>query len=150
MWMSASTRLLRVERGADLVDVAAVRALADEQALGLDAEDDRDGDQQHADRDRADAIPDRVAGEDGEADAGEGEDQAEERGDVLEQDDRQLGLLGVPDEVDPALLAAHVVRLDHGGAQREALEPDRDDEHDDRQPRHLERRAGASILSMPS
>ena len=39
---------------------------------------------------------------DREADAGSGEDEADERADVLEQHDRQLRALGVADEAPPA------------------------------------------------
>jgi hypothetical protein len=128
-----------VDRLADRRVILAAGALADQETLGLDAEHDRDDHEQHADREGADGIPDRIAGEDRQADAGEGEDEAEQRGDVLEQHDRELGGLRVPDELHPALLAPSVIGLLHCGAQRERLEHDRDREHQDRQPGHLER-----------
>ncbi len=69
----------------------------------------------------------------------EGEGEAGERRDVLEQDHRELRRLGPPHELDPALLAAHVVGLLDRGAQGERLEHDRDDEHADRDQRVLQR-----------
>ena len=49
--------------------------------------------------DRADAVEDPVARDRGQADAEQGEDQADQCAEVLEQDHRQLGLAGVPDEL---------------------------------------------------
>ncbi len=59
---------VRVDRGADLLDVVRF-ALADEQARHLRAEDDRHQDQQRADEQGADRIPDRIAGQHRQADA---------------------------------------------------------------------------------
>ena len=138
--MSASTRLLALNAARDLVDVRPVGAFADQQALGLDAEHDRDGHEQHADRDGADAVPHGVAGEDGQADAGEGEDQAEQRGDVFEQDHRQLGLLGVPDERRSSSPCRARGSTRSTAVRSEKLSsPIATSEHHDRQPRHLER-----------
>ena len=51
-------RVVADQRGLDPARTSsAVRALAEQQALGLERQDDRDSDQQHADRDRADAVP---------------------------------------------------------------------------------------------
>ena len=46
-------------------------------------------------------VPDAVAGHQGQADAEQREDQAEQRREVLEQHDRQLGRLGGADEAAP-------------------------------------------------
>ncbi len=51
------------DRGEDAVVVGHRRALADQQALGLDAEHDRDDDEQAADQERADRVEDGVAGD---------------------------------------------------------------------------------------
>ena len=75
---------VRGERLADLGDVGRVGPLADEQALSLDAEDDGHDHQQDTDRDRADRIPHRLAGDDREPDAKEREGQAEQRRDVFQ------------------------------------------------------------------
>jgi hypothetical protein len=131
--MSASTLVLALN-ASRILSTSARLALADEQALRLDAEDHGHDHQQHADRDGADGIPHRVAGQDGQPHAREGEHQPGKGSDILEQHDRKLWLLGVADELDPALLAADVVALLDGGAQREALEPDRHHQDDDRQP----------------
>ena len=68
--------------------------LADQQALHLDRQHDRDHAEQQADPDAAERVPARVAGDLGQADPDEREHQADERADVLEQHDRQLGALG--------------------------------------------------------
>ncbi len=118
---------------------ASVAPFADEQALGLDAEGDRDEDQQRADHQGADRVEHGIVRDRGQADAEEREDETGESGDVLEQHDGQLGRLRVAHERDPRLaLRAHVVALFHGRAQRERLEADRDDEHRDRDPDVLE------------
>jgi hypothetical protein len=50
-----------------------------------------------------------VAGEHRQTDAAQREGQPEQGPEILEQDHRQLGRLGVADERDPAGLAAHHV-----------------------------------------
>ncbi len=82
---------VRLDRVPDRGEILVRRPLADEQASHLEAEHGRDDDEQHADRERADAVPDAVAGERGETDAEEREEESDERGDVLEQDDRSSG-----------------------------------------------------------
>ena len=64
----------------------------------------------------------------GEADAAEGEDQADEGAEVLQEDDGQLGRLGAADELRPGLLAAQRVGLLDGRAEGEGLGDDREDE----------------------
>ena len=130
MWISFSTLGRRVDHGDDRCVIGVGRALADEQALGLDAEHDRDDDQQRADHERADGVEDRVAGDHREADAEEGEHEADQSADVLEQHDGQLRRLGVANERHPRLsLAADVIALLDRRPQREGLEHDRDDEN---------------------
>ena len=68
----------------------------------------------------------------GEADAAEGEDEADQRAEVLQEDDGQFGGLGAADELRPGELAAQFVGLLDGGAEGEALGDDREDEHADR------------------
>ena len=68
----------------------------------------------------------------GEADAAEREDQADQRAEVLQQDDRQLGGLGAADELRPGERAAQLVGLLDGRTEGEALGDDREDEDADR------------------
>lgn len=103
--------------------------LAQEERLGLGGQDDRDGDQQDADAEGADAVPDAVARAQGQAHADEREDQTDERAEVLKEHDRQLGCLGVAYEVLPGLRAADRVGLLDGGPEGEGLGDDREDEH---------------------
>ncbi len=92
----------------------------------------------------------RLAGDHREPDAEQREHQPDQRGDVLEQHHRQLGRLGVPDEPDQLSLPLNVPRLADRGAQRERLQHDRDQQHDDR-PRSGRRAAcGCRIFSTPS
>ena len=77
-----------------------------------------------ADGDRADGVPAGFAGDVGEEHADEGEHQADERADVLEQHDRQLGLLRAADEAPPRSSSCGLswsASL-YGRAQRERLE----------------------------
>jgi hypothetical protein len=54
----------------------------------------------------------------------ERENQADQRAEVFQENDRQLRLLGTADERDPALLAADVVGFDDRGPEREGLGDD--------------------------
>ena len=84
-------------------------------------------------------VEQRVAGDRREPDAEQCEDETDERSDVFEQHDGQLGRLGVTDERDPRLvLRADVVALLDRRAQRERLEHDRDHQHAERDPEVLE------------
>lgn len=94
------------DRGLDLLDRLDACGLAEQQGLGLGGEDQRDQDEQDADAQGADAVPDAVAGEQGEADAAESDDQADQGAEVLQEDDRQLRGLGVADELLPGLRRA--------------------------------------------
>ena len=62
-----------------------------------------------------------VAGDHGQADAGEREDQAEQGAEVLEQHHRQLGALGAADERDPALVPLHVGRASRTAVRSEKV-----------------------------
>ncbi len=53
-------------------------ALADQQAVHLDHQDHGDDTEQRTDQDCADAVPDRIAGQDRQAHAGEREDQTDQ------------------------------------------------------------------------
>lgn len=106
--------------------------LAEEEGLGLDGQHDGDQDEEHADAERADAVPDAVAGGEGQADAAEGEDQTDQRAEVLQEDDGQLGRLGVTDELRPGLLPAQDVGLLDGRPEGEGLGDDREHEDADR------------------
>jgi hypothetical protein len=108
------------QRGVDLVDRLAGGGLADEQALDLGGQHGRDGDEERADGEGGDAVEDAVAGGQGEADPGQGEQQAEQRAGVFQQDDGRFGGAGVADELNPALPAADPVGCLDGGAQRVA------------------------------
>ena len=71
----------------------------------------------------------------GQRHAGEREPQADQRGQVLEQDHGEFGGLGPADEGDPAPVAAYLVCLGDPGPQRERLEhrgQPEDDEGDHR------------------
>src|SRR4051794_7214648 len=116
------------QRAGDRADQRRRRALADEQALRLDDEDDRDDAQQDADADRPQRVEDDVAGQDGQPDAPEGQDQADEGAEVLEEDDGQLGVDRGADEAPPRLLALELPRLLDGGAEAVGLQGDGDDE----------------------
>ena len=122
------------DRRGDLPDVVLCCGLAQEQGLGFQCEHDGDGHQQQADHRRAGGIPESITRDERQADADKGEDQAHERAKVLEQDHRQLRLLGAPHEPGPGLLPADVVRLDDGGPEREGLGNDRTQQHGQRNP----------------
>src|SRR3546814_20780502 len=70
-----------LDRGEDAGVVGFGRALAHEETLGLDAEDDRADDEERADEEGADRVEDRVVGDGGEPDAQQREDEAGQRGD---------------------------------------------------------------------
>lgn len=106
--------------------------LAEQQRLGLGGENDRDHDQEDADAQGADAVPDAVPGAQRQADASEGQDQADERAQVLEEDDREFRCLGPTDELRPGQLAPGLVGLGDGRTEGEALGDDREDQHADR------------------
>ncbi len=101
----AGDRVAVDDRGLDLLDVLDAGGFAEQQGLGLGGQDERDQDEQDADAEGADAVPDAVAGEQGQADAAEREDQTDERAEVLQEDDRQLGGLGAADELGPGVRA---------------------------------------------
>ena len=123
---------------------------ADQEALHLDREDDRDHAEQQSDADAAQRVPARVAGDLGEADADQREQQADERAGVLEQHDRELGALGGADEAPPrAALAARdgLARARCATTAPRARSPRRAR----RTPRPATRaRAGSMSFSMPS
>lgn len=106
--------------------------LAQQQRLGLGGQDQGDQHQQRADAHRADAVPDTVAGGEGEADAAQREHQTDQCAEVLQQDDRQLGGLGAAYELGPGLLAAQLVGLLDRRTEGEALGDDREDQDADR------------------
>ena len=80
------------------------RSLADQEALHLDGQDDGDDAQQDTDGEGGDAVPDGVVGERGEPDAAEGQKEADQGAEVLEQHDRQLRHPGPLDELAPGEL----------------------------------------------
>lgn len=106
--------------------------LAEQEGLRLDGQDDRDEDQQDADAEGADAVPDAVAGAEGEADARERQDQADERAEVLQENDREFGRLGPADEFGPGAVAARLVGLTDRRTEGEDLGDDREDQDPDR------------------
>lgn len=116
------------DRCLDLMDRLDACGLAEQQGLGLRRQDEGDQDEQDADAEGADAVPDAVAGEQGQADASEGEDQADERAEVLQEDDRELGCLGATHELLPGEVAAQRVGLLDGRPEGEAFGDDREDE----------------------
>src|SRR3954447_24043775 len=129
-----------LERGHDPALRLRGGRLPQQQALGFRAEDRGHSDQQEADQDRAEGVEDHVAGDHGQTDAEQREDQAQQGGGVLQQHDRQLGGPGGPDEPP----VAHPRRLHRGGllhrgAQREALQDDRHDQDPDRPDRRRQR-----------
>ncbi len=94
---------------------------ADEQAAHLDHENDRDCDEQGADREAAHAVPAAVAGDVGDDDAQERDREADEGGRVLEEHDGEVGALGVADELPPRLArGTDLVRLRDTGPERQA------------------------------
>src|SRR3954451_11403522 len=113
------------QRGLDRPHVLRRRALTDQQGLHLDGEHHGHQDQQDADRRGADGVPATVARDQRHADAEQGEEQAEQRGEVLEQDHRQLRCPRGAHELDPRPLAADLVGLVDGGAEGETLHDER-------------------------
>jgi hypothetical protein len=71
----------------------------------------------------------------GQADAEQGEYQAEQRAEVFEQHDRKLRLLAVPHELPPGGASLAPARLPDREPERAALEHDRDAENRDRDDR---------------
>src|SRR5262247_713255 len=99
------------ERGTNRVEDARRSRLADEQALHLLREHDCDNDEQDPDADASQRVPARVPGDLGGADPDDGEEQAEERARVLEEDDRELGALRTADVLPPGRVAPYLARL---------------------------------------
>ena len=89
-----------------------------------------------------------LPGDEREAHAEEREDEAHKGAEVFEQDDRQFGLLGIADELDPALLAAEVVGFDDRGPEGERF--GNDGAHQDSE-RHPPEAAldGVRVLDLP-
>jgi hypothetical protein len=77
-------------RGTNLLVVLRGDGFADQQALHLDREHERDPAEQDADRDRTRGVEARIARDHREPDARSREQQADQRAEVLEQHDRQL------------------------------------------------------------
>ncbi len=118
-----------------------------QQARHLPGEDRRHHHEQHADCEASGRIPTGLAGHLGEPDADERKHQPDERGDIFEQHHREFGVLGVPDEAPPRLaLAADMVRLVHGGPQRERFHDHRREQHADRPAQPFELVGVAQLL----
>ena len=79
-----------LERGLDRGEFLTGGALADQQAVHLDHQDHRDDPQQQPDEHGTDAVPDRVSGQDREADAEQRENQAQQGPGVLEEHHRKF------------------------------------------------------------
>ena len=94
-----------VDRARDLVPHGPGGRLADQQALHLVGQDEGDDAEEQADAEGADAVVDGVVGGDRGGDGDQGDEEAGQRAEVLQQDDRELGLLGPPDELPPAEVA---------------------------------------------
>ena len=92
---------IALERLPDGVDMGGRRCLADEEALHLDGEVERDHDEERADGEAAGGVVAAVAGGRGGHDSGERETQPDERTGVFEQHDGELGALRLPDERAP-------------------------------------------------
>ena len=114
--------------------VAPGRTLADQQALGLDAEHDRDDDEQRpmnsvptASKTPLPVIAVRPTPKSAKT-------RPMRAATSSSSTTGSSGALARRMNGHPAVLAAHVVALADGGAQRERLEHDRDQQHDDRRP----------------
>ncbi len=116
------------DRGADLRVVLRRNRLTDEQALHLDREHHRDDAEERADAEAPGCVPARLVGDLGQRDADEGDGEPDERAGVLEEDDRDLGILRVVDERPPRPALAHRERLASCSSKRQGLEHDRDAE----------------------
>ena len=81
---------------ADGVRDPRVRGLADEQALALAGEEGGHEAEQDADRDRGHAVQDRTFQEVRRGRAGEGDQEADDGGAVLEEDHERRGVLAPP------------------------------------------------------
>ena len=121
-----------LERGPDRPVLVFGGALADQQAVHLDHQDDGDRAEQHADADGADAVPHRITGEHRQPDTRQREDEADQRAGVLEQHHRQFRVARVADEPPPAAGPLQRSRLHYRGAKAVALQADRDDQDRDR------------------
>ena len=96
---------------AHLLDDLGRGRLAHEQARHLDREQDRDDHEQHADREAADRVPARLVEHARERDADQREREPDERADVFEHDDRELGDLRAAHELEDRLARAARARL---------------------------------------
>ena len=65
MWMTLLDPVTALDGGADPVLRLGARGLTEQQALGLEREHHRDGDEQHPDQGGADDVPDRLLGDAG-------------------------------------------------------------------------------------
>src|SRR5918997_3495098 len=130
----------------DVVQLVESRTLPDQQALGLDDEDDRDDTQQNADAHRADRVPDRVTGQHRQPDSAQRENQTEQRSGILQQHDGKLRGLGLPDELPPGAVSLERPGLPDRGAKAQDLQPDRHYQDDDRDQWGGERLVGLQLV----
>ena len=134
-WITRVTPTPVDERGADGHDRVLGGRLPEQQALHLDGEDGGDHEQQRADAERPDGVPPRLVGEDRQADAGQRQHQTEQRGEVLQQHDRQLRHLRVPHEAPPAVVALERAGLLDRCTEAEPLRGDGEHQDADRDAR---------------
>ena len=80
--------------------------LADQEALQLDSQQYGDGCQQHPDTQRADPVPDGVAGDVRQHDRSERQREAGQGPEVLQQNNGEFRAPAAADELPPVLLAA--------------------------------------------
>ncbi len=116
---------------ADRVLHLRISRLPEEQALHLDGQHHGDDGQEDPDAQRADAVVDRIARDQGGADRPQGDDQADLSAEVLEQHDRELRVLRMADELPPPGIAPHLVGLHDGGAEGVRLQQDGEEEDAD-------------------
>ena len=122
-----------------------IGGLAHEQALDLARQQARDADQHEADRERAGAVPARVAGPRREHERGEREPQADHRRGVLAEHDHQIAVLGRAQVREERGRAPPRVDLPHVAEPRPALERERQQQDHERQRDALDRARRAQL-----
>lgn len=130
-------------------DVVARRGPADQQGLHLHHERDRDQGEHDPDRHRPPGVPPRVVGEDRRRHPAEGEDRADERAHVLDQQHGQRRPPRPTHERPVAGGAAGIVGLADGGAQRQGVEDQGAAEDPSRDRRVDQRLGGVEAVPAP-
>ena len=114
----------------DGIMYALIRALADEQALGFSCEQYCRHCENKTDQNRGCSVQDRKVQPYREVDAGEGDQQADEGGAVLEQHDERRWILAVADRPEKIGIALFAFEIAQGEPPRAAVEQSRKPQDD--------------------